>query len=142
MPHAIPHGVYALSHHACASASGNASESTARTKSNCRSSSSIRGDNSCYTYTIPARIDAKITSPSESHSKFVTIINIPQGFDVPPPPTLSPTANSSSASSWSGNSLSHIRSESTKSGSKKSKYKKDKKKSRGKGEGVETIFVQ
>ena len=55
---------------------------------------------------IPARIDAKVTPPSEFHSKFesklvpTVITNIPQGFDVPPPPpTPSPKHRSSPSSS-------------------------------------------
>ncbi len=49
---------------------------------------------------IPARIDAKITSPSEFHSKYeaklvpTVITNIPQGFDVPPPPPSNDTRSS------------------------------------------------
>lgn len=118
-----------------ANAGGNASESTKHSIEN--------ADNDNTRCTIPARIDAKITPPSEFHSKFeakkvpTVITNIPQGFDVPPPPPLPPTANSNlssaSSSTSSGKNFGHSRSDS-KSGSKKSKHKKDKKKSRGKGE--------
>ena len=63
---------------------------------------------------IPARIDAKITSPSEFHSKYeaklipTVITNIPQGFDVPPPPPSLPSKTNGSSSSPSPSKNSEI----------------------------------
>jgi len=94
-------------HYSSGSCSGDNSNSN---RASAASSSSYASTTNCNLNdlndrcTIPARIDARVTPPSEFHSRLeakkvpTVITNIPEGFDVPPPPSTAPPALSASAS--------------------------------------------
>ncbi len=79
--------------------SSSSSTSSDSESSSCSNNNNNKKNNNSMRCTIPARIDARVTPPSDFHSQFeakkvpTVITNIPQGFDVPPPPPLPPSSS-------------------------------------------------